>query len=172
MTGTRDPVTDPHEEWLDAAVAHALHALDVPGRARMDAHVRTCPLCASRVEEHRSVLAALPYALPVEEPPASLRASILGHARAAAPSHRAPAPRAGAPRRPLGIRFARPAAWAAAALVIVALGLWNVELHRRFDRIGEPVEVTRLARLPVGSVVELVGTGTPGASARLYVTAD
>ena len=108
MTGTRGPVIDPHEEWLDAAAAHALQALDAPGRARMDAHVRTCPICARRVDEHRRVLAALPYALPVEEPPASLRASILGHARSTARPRTASAPRAepgrrtSAPPRPLG----------------------------------------------------------------------
>jgi anti-sigma-K factor RskA len=178
MTGTHGPVIDPHEEWLDAAAAHALEALDAPGRARMDAHLRTCPICARRIDEHRSVLAALPYALPVEEPPASLRASILGHARSTARPRTAPAPRAepgrrtSAPSRSWAIRVWRPAVWAVAALVIVTLGLWNVELRQRLARTGAPLEVGRLARLPVGPVVELVGTGTPGASARLYVTAD
>jgi anti-sigma-K factor RskA len=178
MTGSRDPATDAHEEWLDGAAAHALHALDAPGRARMDAHVRTCPVCARRVDEYRRVLAALPYALPVEDPPATLRASILGHARSTARPQGSPAPRAepgrrtGAPPRPWATRLWRPAVWAAAVLGIVALGLWNVELRQRLARTGEPLEVGRLARLPVGPVVELMGTGTPGASARLYVTAD
>jgi Anti-sigma-K factor rskA len=72
----------------------------------------------------------------------------------------------------LGIRFLRRVTWAAAALIIGALFLWNVELRQRLARIGEVPEIGRLARLPVGPVVELVGTGTPGASARLYVRAD
>jgi anti-sigma-K factor RskA len=171
-------VIDPHEEWLDGAAAHALQALDGPDRARTDAHVRTCPSCAQRVDEHWRVLALLPYALPVEEPPASLRASILGHARSTARAQGSPLsrPEAGSrtrvppPHRAWGLW--RPAAWAVAALVIVALGLWNVELRQRLAGTGEPLQVGRLARLPVGAVVELVGTGTPGASARLYVTAD
>jgi anti-sigma-K factor RskA len=173
MTRPGDAAIDSHGEWLDAAAAYALDALDALGRARMDAHVRTCPVCTRRVHEHRTVLAALPYALPVEEPPARVRASILAHARSGSrprlPERRG---RASFPSRPRATGLWRPAAWAAAALIIAGLGLWNVELRQRLARIPEPVEVGRLARLPVGPVVELVGTGTPGASARLYVTAD
>jgi len=178
MSGTRGPVIDPHEEWLDTAAAHALQALDGPDRARVDAHVRTCPICTRRVDEHRRVLAVLPYALPAEEPPASLRASILGHAASTARPQGASVlraergRRASAPPRHWAVRLWRPAAWAVAALLIVTLALWNVELRQRLARTGEPPEIGRLARLPVGTVVELVGTGTPGASARLYVTAD
>jgi anti-sigma-K factor RskA len=169
MTEPRDPATDSHEAWLDDAAAYVLAPLDAPGRARMDAHVRTCPVCTRRIDEHRRVLAALPYALPAGDLPATLRVSILERARASTrPRRRASAP----PPRAWASRLWRPMAWAAAALVIVALGLWNVELRQRLAGIGEPLEVGRLARLPVGPVVELVGTGTPGASARLYVTAD
>jgi hypothetical protein len=117
----------------------------------------------------------LAYALPVEAPPADLRAAILSRAWAT-PRTQASSPPQAAPRArttaPSGIRFLRPVTWAAAALIIGALFLWNVELRQRLARIGEVPEIGRLARLPVGSVVELVGTGTPGASARLYVRAD
>jgi anti-sigma-K factor RskA len=168
MTEPRDPVTDSHEAWLDDAAAYVLGTLDAPGRARMDAHVRTCPVCTQRIDEHRRVLAALPYALPAGDLPATLRASILARARASTRPRR----RASPPPHAWATRLWRPLAWAAAALVIITLGLWNVELRQRLAGIGEPLEVGRLARLPVGPVVELVGTGTPGASARLYVTAD
>jgi anti-sigma-K factor RskA len=178
MTAPRDPATDPHEEWLEDAAAHALHALDAAAGARMDAHLETCPVCPRRVAEHRRAAAALPYALPLEDPPATLRAALLAHARSTARPRAAPARRPEPARRirPASRTWAtrrwRPAAWAVAALVILALGLWNLELRQRLARTAEPLEVGRLARLPVGPVVELVGTGTPGASARLYVTAD
>ena len=62
-------------------------------------------------------------------------------------------------------------AWVTAAACIGLLG-WNLALHRQLADRATRVPVELLARLPDGRVVALIGTGTPGASARLYVAED
>jgi anti-sigma-K factor RskA len=58
-----------------------------------------------------------------------------------------------------------------AASFVGLLG-WNVVLHRELASRRIPVAVEQLARLPDGRIVALIGTGTPRASARLYVAED
>jgi anti-sigma-K factor RskA len=55
------------------------------------------------------------------------------------------------------------------AAVFLGLLGWNLALHRQIAGRAAPVPVEQLARLPDGRIVALIGTGTPQASARLYV---
>ena len=77
------------------------------------------------------------------------------------------------PRKRERWRSARlgPLGWVAAAGVVGLVG-WNLALHHQFADRGTPVAIEQLAHLPDGRIVALIGTGTPQASARLYVTED
>jgi hypothetical protein len=57
-------------------------------------------------------------------------------------------------------------------MIVASLLTWNVSLQRRIADTAPDVDLGRVARLPAGAIVELVGTGAPGASARLLVDAD
>ena len=69
----------------------------------------------------------------------------------------------------------RVARWPAAAALVALLLVWNVTLERELTRRAPgPApgpEVEALSRRP-GRIVILQGTGTPGASARIFVAVD
>jgi anti-sigma-K factor RskA len=59
-----------------------------------------------------------------------------------------------------------------AAVLVAGLVLWGVQLERRLALLAPDVGLGELVRVPAGLLVELVGTGKPGASGRLLVAAD
>jgi len=162
-------VTDEHEHIVDDLAAYVLESLEGFARARVAAHVATCAACARRLEEYRAVVGALPMGLtPVAPPPAAWVAI-----------------RAGArERRPRASRWAWPASlpewlrvarWPAVAALVALLVVWNVTLQRELTRRAPgPApgpEVEALSRRP-GRIVILQGTGTQGASGRIFVAVD
>lgn len=157
-------MTEEHESLIENLAAYVLESLEGPERVRVEAHVATCATCASRVEEYRAVVGALPIGLdPVAPPPAAWVAI-----RAAARAHR----RSSATFVPEWLRALR---WPALAALAVSLLVWNVmlqgELTRRAPGPAPGPEVEALSRRP-GRVVILTGTGKPGASARIFVAVD
>lgn len=153
------------EHVMDDLAAYVLESLEDLERRRIEAHVETCPTCAQRLDEYRAVVGALPTALtPVSPPPAAWTA-----VRAAARKQR---PDARHWDRivalPDWLRFAK---WPALATLIAGLLLWNVALEWRLAHPPYGPEVEALSRRP-GRMVILAGTGTPGASARLFVATD
>ena len=61
--------------------------------------------------------------------------------------------------------------WPALATLIASLLVWNVALEWRLAHPPYGPEVEALSRRP-GRMVILAGTGTPSASARLFVAVD
>ena len=128
----------------DAADLAAGFVLDILSPAESDAvrrHLAECPELHAEMAELNSVVPALFEAVEPVSPPAGLKDRILAAAaadlearRPAAQPAARPAPEAAAPRRrwDLGALFRRPvwAAVAAAAVVVaVALGAWNIQLR-------------------------------------------
>jgi hypothetical protein len=96
--------------------AYALGVLDAPERRRVAAHLGRCSVCRGTVAAHEETLAALPAALAATSTavpdPAVLRRVL-----------------AVATRPPLWPRVAGIAV-AAAAMVLIAVGAWNVNLNQ------------------------------------------
>jgi anti-sigma-K factor RskA len=145
---------------------HALGSLDAAERARVETHVAGCAECAETLAQYRAVVGTLPFALTPETPPAEAWSEIAARVR------RAPVRIAVRGRRePLFARL-RPLRWPAVAALVAGLLLWNMQLQREVARLRTPaLDVEQLARIP-GRIVSLAGTGTPGATGRLYVSAD
>jgi anti-sigma-K factor RskA len=143
------------DAYADSASAYALGALDETERREFERHLETCAECTQAVEDYRQTLTFLPYELARQEPPADARAALLAtaraHARSAQPS-----------RRPwLRLPAWQSLRWAAVGLLIAGLLAWNLSL-RDTERPGGLVAGYE-------RVIDLDGTGTPGADGRLYV---
>jgi anti-sigma factor RsiW len=156
-------VTEPHEHPIDDLAAYVLGSLEDPERTRVETHVTTCTTCASRLAEYRAVVGTLPIGLdPLASPPEAWKAL-----RAAAREGRRSA--RGSSKRLFRARW-RWVMWPALTAVAASLVVWNVVLHRELAQYSSGPQVEALARRP-GRLVILVGSGSPGASARLLVTA-
>ena len=165
-------MTDRHDRLQDDVAIYAMGPLDPIEQTWTETHLRRCGACAGRLRGYQAVLALLPQALPAEPPPAEALAALLAEAR-----RRRPIPAVARSQRQTEVawwwwpRRIRPIGWVTVAVCVGLLG-WNLALHRQLANRAAPVPVEELARLPDGRMVALLGTGTPGASARLYVAAD
>ena len=152
--------------------AYAAGPLEPIERTWTETHLRRCEGCADRFREYRTVLDLLPYTLPIEEPPAGALADVRAEAR-----RRRGASAASVGRRRADVAWWRrpeqigPRRWVVTAAFVGLLG-WNLALHWQLAGRTTPVPVEQLARLPDGRIVALIGTGTPRASARLFVAED
>lgn len=66
-----------HQEWGELAVGFALNSLEPEDEHRFTAHLPRCAACAATVDDTRTVMGELSYAVSAAEPPPSLRAAIL-----------------------------------------------------------------------------------------------
>jgi anti-sigma-K factor RskA len=107
-------VTD--HQWSELAAPYALGALDPEERARFEAHLAECAACRGEVQSLREVAALLANAAPAATPPLALRERILRDA------HRV---------RPIGARRASLPWLAAAACLVLALGIGYAYLRER-----------------------------------------
>ncbi len=174
---------EPLHDWLEAYV---LGALDPDDRARFEEHLPDCDLCRADLSAHIRMVDLLTYSLPPERPPAGARERVLLriHAERDGPPASPRVPPAGAlaaalepvpttqvrpPARPARVMLSS-LLWAAALAVMLGIGAlvggWGITgPHASPD-------VELLARLPGGSILPLVGTGAPTASARLFVVSS
>ena len=120
-----------HEAQRDSAGLYALGALAEPERKAFEAHLATCEECAAEVRSLGAVARVLPYAAPQIDPPAALRARVLAAAGDTNAAARAVAS-AQAASRP---RYGESGWLAAAALVLIALGLGAYTANVR-QRVG------------------------------------
>ena len=146
-------MTDDHV--TDDLAAYVLESLDAPERAVVEVHIATCRTCAQRLGEYQAVVGALPLALPPVTPPPAAWATIHSAVRA---------------RRRRNRWWTR-VAWPAVTALAASLVLWNVLLQRELNHYRSGPQVEALARRP-GRMVILLGTGQPGASARLFIASD
>jgi anti-sigma-K factor RskA len=190
-----DDVQTPHDELP----AYALGTLDIGERRQFEMHLFVCQACRAELAAHQQTVNLLPYGLAPERPPAGARDRLLARARAEAsesptastalagddeaPTSVRAAPveevadegpptepvRRIQPRRGLRISLAS-IGWAAALMFVVAAGLMVFAWGATGPHASP--DVALLARLPGGQVLNLVGTGVPSASARLFVVED
>jgi len=158
-------VTEEHDHIVGDLAAYALEALEGPERTHVEAHLATCATCAHRLGEYRAVVGALPLVLEPATPPAAAWAAIRAAVRKRRPAARG---------RPMGVVLADwlpVVRWPALAILVGGLLVWNVSLQWQLTHPPYGPEVEALSRRP-GRIVIFAGTGTPGASARLFVAVD
>jgi anti-sigma-K factor RskA len=116
-----------HDSLRELAPDYALGLLDEPARRDFEAHLETCAECTNEVRSLALVAEGLGRSVPQLAPPAALRDRV----RAIATDRDEPA-------RNFVVRERRGAPWwlaAAAALAIVALGLYAASLQRRLGAV-------------------------------------
>lgn len=126
-------MSDPpaHDDVRDLSGLYVVGALAPDDRARFEAHLRECDACAAEVRALVPVVEGLARAVPLHDPPARLRARVLGAVGAQTPNVARDEVTA-APRR-LRLR----SGWlAAAAAFVIAIGLGALALSRQ-QRIVE-----------------------------------
>ncbi len=120
----------------ELSAGYVLHALSAEEAAAFEAHLPECPACAAETADLRAVTARLGSAVAVDPPPA-MKASVLARIDALTAAQ-APEPDtpSGGPivalrsrRLTLGARLTA----AAAAVLLVAVGLLGVQLSRTAD---------------------------------------
>jgi anti-sigma-K factor RskA len=114
-----------HDELRDLAAAYAIGALGEGQRAELEAHIAECAECRADIESLAPVVQGLAYTVPIQAPPASLRARILAAAERETPSV-----------APTGETVShREWSWramaAVAALIVVAIGLGTYAIAMR-----------------------------------------
>jgi hypothetical protein len=147
---------DEHVRFEELAAGHALHALEPEDEQLFRAHLSGCARCERALDEHAAALAQLAYAPDAAEPPPSLlegiRAGVLASGRGASfPASRAEAEpeveaEAEPPSEPVQLdevtrrrdasrlrRASTVTGIAAAAALVVGLGVWNVGLQQDRD---------------------------------------
>ena len=179
-----------HARYEELAAGMALHALEPEDEQDFLAHLSGCALCERALGEHEAVLTELAYAPDSVEPPPSLLEGIRAGVRAsgrpvsfpgdqprtASPSQ---APMTEAVQEPASLdaarhrrerRTGRAASWlgaAAAAALVVSLGVWGTELREQRDdqarlsaqlastleRLGDPSTETVRLQSDSGAVV-------------------
>ena len=161
-------MTEEHEHPSENLAAYVLGGLEGTERIGVESHVATCMTCASLLEQYRGVVGALPLGLDPVSPPAEPWGAI----RAEVARRRLRGP---GRARIKGLRHWRRTMWPVLGALAASLLVWNVvlqrELTRRAPGPAPGPEVDALSRRP-GRLVILVGTGQPGASARLFVAVD
>ena len=150
MTGPQD-----HDRFEELAVGHALSALEPAEEDAFLQHLASCATCEHDVQEHCETLTLLALSAdPVEPPPSVLEGIRAGMAADARPlADAAPAPVRPQPvasieqaRSRRADRPSRAVQWvgaAAAAALVLSLGVWNVSL--RSDRDASEQYGARLA---------------------------
>ncbi|MBI3914101.1 MAG: anti-sigma factor [Chloroflexi bacterium] len=157
----------PYTEWISAFV---LDALSGDERAQMEKHLATCETCPRQLDDYRVVTDLLPFAAPLLNPPARLRRRVLA-ATVGNPK----------PRFDLGAllsQFLRAPAFAALALVIAALAVWQAfslqnQLTQQATTLARQRDFLIALAYADGQPLPVKGTdAAPQATGRLYRHAD
>ncbi|CAN5126876.1 hypothetical protein BH24ACT10_BH24ACT10_13430 [soil metagenome] len=154
---------DEHVRFDELAVGYALRALEPEDEQLFRAHLAGCARCERALDEHAGALAQLAYAPDAAEPPPSLlegiRAGVLASGRGASfpadagPTAPVPEPVQPEPVQLADVRRRRDASRlrrsgtlagiAAAAALVIGLGVWNVGLQQ--DRDEQADFIARIA---------------------------
>lgn len=137
-----------HEPYAENAAAYAMNALDPEEARAFEEHLRGCAECPTTVAEMRSVLAMLPFAVELVEPPPQIKQQLMRQIRSASATDGAaadPSPQAAPTPQPTPPRgtfwaslsrgtFARGAALASLVLVLGMAALL-VRQQRELDEL-------------------------------------
>jgi anti-sigma-K factor RskA len=150
-----------HEEMESSVAALVLGALDADEAESVRLHVEGCASCQQAAARMRRAAAALPLEVEEMSPPARLRERILVAATAArastiptAPARKRVAPSPGRWKPAASIQLGRPAAFALAASVVLALlvGLVAGDLLGRGSVAPAPAQVARFSLVGHGAM--------------------
>src|SRR5207253_4156318 len=83
-TGRDGMIDTRHDEFVDAAAAYALGALDAADRVRFETHLRSCDACQQEIESYRGVIAGIGGGIEPIDPPPALKARAIAAAMTAA----------------------------------------------------------------------------------------
>jgi anti-sigma-K factor RskA len=142
------------KELEELIPAYMLDAVNEDDRARIEAHLPRCAICAQLVASYHPVAAWLPYALPQVEPPAALKYRVL----AAALPKTKPTPARTSPiayLASLGSSLFRSPAFAATLVLVVALAGWNISLQ---TQIAQQAALNQQMQSDIGRQRALVST--------------
>jgi anti-sigma-K factor RskA len=129
-----------HDEQRELAALYAVGALSASDRRAFEAHLAGCTECTAELQSLSRVTGALAQAVPQQDPPASLRARILGQV-----GHRLEhEPRTPATRRPIAPAHAGWFAMAAALIVAIGLGAYAATLRARIDALERSLRAATL----------------------------
>ncbi len=163
----------------DLIGAYALDALEAADRASFEEHLLGCAACHAELADLSHVVAVLPLAVELVEPPAELWSRITAAIEAESPARPALELVAGdAPaRRPRSrLTTALPLLAVAAMLVIAALGAADLRLQHRVDQQQADLVFQQDVTTAIASgapVMRIHGTPVaPGASAALIQPAN
>jgi anti-sigma factor RsiW len=124
-----------HDEIQELIPAYVLDAVDDADRTLVERHLPQCDVCTGVFVSYRPITDLLPYAAPPVEPPADLKYRVLAAALPKVQPHpqRAPA-LIGAVFAGLSNLFRSPAFGAVMLLLILALGVWNIQLQNQITQ--------------------------------------
>jgi anti-sigma-K factor RskA len=163
-----------HHPVAENLAAYALNALSPEDQRLVATHLETCDACQTLLKEYGAVLGVLPYALPAVSPPPAAKSRLLAAARREKRAAPVVAPADTLPRPSWWhalVAILRPVRWGLMVGALVLLLLWNLTLQQSLLQM-QGSRIQELVALPTGEVIPLLGTGTPGAMARLYLEED
>lgn len=156
---------DWHERQRDDLAGYALDAIDADGVARIEAHLPGCPECQQALQEYRGVLELLPLGLPVTQPAATSRATLISRTRIA---HSAS--RAGSRTRTWGWPGARVAVAGIAAALVIVVGavVWRQSLEQ--EQRDDASLVALIRNNPASIAMPMSGAeAAPDATGNLFI---
>lgn len=129
-----------HDRLQDSAGLYVLGALAPAERVEFERHLQSCEDCAAEVRSLAGVATALPYAVPLVDPPSSLRSRVLAVTGrpTTAPAHVVALPTRAGRSRP----WVSSIGWLSAAallIVAVALGVYSTSLQREISNLRTEV---------------------------------
>lgn len=162
-----------HDEIQETLPGYALGALEKDEAAKAEAHLASCRTCSAVLEDYRSVADSLALAVPMVEPPRSLRARTMQRALSGGKSKVISqlARRTAPPRQRNWFMPALVGATLVLALAALALNLWeNVEVGRQIQAQRDMLTVLAYQQ---GTAQIVRGTDrAPSAVGRLYLDLD
>ena len=153
-------MTDTHERYEELAAGHALSALEPGDEQAFLRHLPSCAACERALAEHRETAGHLAYAADPVELPDSLLAGIrAGMAESGRPmvSPAEPEPvRLDDVRRRRRMTLPRPLVGvAAAAAMVLSLGVWNASLQQGKSAAEKRADVVAALMVDGGRQVQL-----------------
>lgn len=154
-------MTDTHERYEELAAGHALSALEPGDEQAFLRHLPSCAACERSLAEHRETAGHLAYAAdPVELPDsllAGIRAGLAESGRPMVTPTASPEPvRLDDVRRRRALTLPRPLVGiAAAAALVLSLGVWNASLQQGKSAAEERAKVVAALLVDGGRQVQL-----------------